>query len=188
MWAAGPAFGPALFFVGGSMSEEQLANGRNIPLPEIDGVKYYAAPESIDRMDELSEWLEDDAWARVERLRGRLDPQSYTERHNEVTDRVVARYFRFGNPGYDTFVSSWEGRVVMTWLRIRVNHPEVKYEKVRDWYGSLLAVEIENRLKAAAHDPNQPGGAVEASPSLAAPSAPSSSASPGTSAAKISAA
>lgn len=88
------------------------------------GQEYPVAPLDTDMLAMFECWLEDKAYQRVERHRGRCPDHLYRERLAEVTKLVTSGAFDYNGPLAVAASETEEGQTFLLWLRLSKNLPD----------------------------------------------------------------
>jgi hypothetical protein len=168
------------------MASEQQALGIGNSVT-IDGVRYLLSPFTWEMHGRFEEWLKDEAWKEVESQKERCDPMTYKRRHDAVTALITSKHFKKGGEGFDMALRSVEGRIYQVYLMLQPNNPQVTVGMVENWFATLYAVDLQNRIAEMEHEDEEKNRQARAAAEAAAraalttstPSAPSSPTSPG---------
>jgi hypothetical protein len=127
----------------------------------IDGQTLELTPFNLDMIAMFEVWLEDQAYARVERARGQVHDDEYQRRLRTVTELIGAMAFSFGGEAFSKALDSLPGKKQMLWLMLTAKNPQVTRAQVERLFADNLELAL-SKLRAAQHAPKAGG---EASPS-----------------------
>ncbi|MGE3804152.1 MAG: hypothetical protein AB7K24_05720 [Gemmataceae bacterium] len=131
------------------------------PTIEMDGRSYTLTPFNLDMIAMFEAWLEDQAYARVERCRGQIPDDEYQRRLRTVTELVGSMAFSFGSEAYSKAMESLPGKKQMLWLMLTANDRTITRAQIDSLFADNLELAL-GKLQAAIHAPKAAG---EASPS-----------------------
>src|SRR5262245_32730469 len=87
----------------------------------FEGRDYTIAPYDLDMIAMTECWLEDRAWERVQRLRGKLDEEDYRERLRITAELVGSDTFSHSGPAFGRAVRSIKAQKFIWFLMLSRN-------------------------------------------------------------------
>jgi hypothetical protein len=127
----------------------------------IDGQALELTPFNLDMVAMFEAWLEDQAYARVERCRGQVPEDEYQRRLRTVTELIGSLAFSFGSEAFSQAMEALPGKKHMLWLMLTAKNPQVTRAQIETLFAGNLELAL-SKLRAAQHFPKDGG---EGSPS-----------------------
>jgi|ERR1700721_2032637 len=138
--------------------------------------KYLLAPFNVDMIGMFEVWLEEQAWEKVERTKGRCSPDIYQDRMDSVTKQVTGQQFSYGSPIAAAAAMSIPGQKYILFLMMKFcPENEGVTEKLAHDIFEEKKTEALARMQSASFDPNSEAPTTASgNPSVSPTSAPSS--------------
>lgn len=120
---------------------------------EHKGKRYEVAPLDLDMLAAFEVWLEDNAWRRVERSRGRVSEAVYQERHDRVTAQIGSGVYAFDGASARRAAATTAGKKYLFYLMLSRANREVNEELACEIF-EADAVAAQARMDAGSPGPN----------------------------------
>lgn len=143
------------------MGEAAQAGGKG-PSLEHQGKQYAIAPFDLDMIQMFELWLEERAWAAVERLKHRITEGQYEKRLAVVARQIASLEYSYGSEAYASASQSVEGQKFITFLMLsKLNRGMTQSLAGEIWQQHFLMLQA--KMKAMNSDPNteSPAGTLQ---------------------------
>jgi hypothetical protein len=143
------------------MAQAAQATGHGLSV-EFDGRKYEIAHLDPDMLGMFEVWLEDQAFKKVERTRGRVPPEVYKERLDVVGGKVSSFQYAVGTENFEAAWRSPGGQKYIFFLRLAKKNPDIDEDfanrlwdtKYQEILARLSAMEATGEDDGGGDDPN----------------------------------
>ena len=121
------------------------------------GEEYPIKPLGVEHAVLFSAWMEEEAWRKVERYAGKVDPTTLQGRLDAVARLVVSNAFDYGKPLWDEAERSVAGRRYRIYLQLSHTAgvtPELVNEMLDSPSGQVLIAKVQAANEGPGANPN----------------------------------
>jgi hypothetical protein len=139
------------------MSDSAKAFGVGASI-EWKGIRYAMAAFTYKMASMFSAWLEEEAWAKVERSRGRVSDEVYQARHRAMSELIGSGVYEVGQVAYAQKFASSEGQKMQLYLMLSKEDPKFPMSILEEMYAEKFT-ELMARKEELNDDPLAAGSA-----------------------------
>lgn len=135
------------------MADAARAAGRGLS-HTFEGETYTLTPLGPDQLALFELWMENNAFAKVERLKGKVDEATYQARLDKVTEQVCANRYAWTGPLAAEVYCSAEGQRYSFYLMLLPCHPDMTPALAAQMFDADPVAVVAKMNATEGNDPN----------------------------------